>query len=154
VRRPWALALMMAAAPLAAAVAPNLDHGLALQGYDPVAYVDEAQALTGSAQCTAAYRGATYRFASPGHREAFLKAPAKYEPAYGGWCAYAMSQGKRVEVDPHHFKVVDGRLMLFFYAFYNDTLKKWDAQQARLLPVADAAWARLNAADPGPPGQK
>jgi YHS domain-containing protein len=129
---------------LAAAVAPNLDHGLALQGYDPVAYMDEGRALTGSAQISAQANGATYRFASAAHCAAFKKSPARYQPAYGGWCAYAMSRGELVEVDPTNFKVVDGRLMLFYRSFFVDTLKKWNAQEASLLKQADGSWQRLN----------
>jgi YHS domain-containing protein len=140
------LAALMLAGSLPAAVAPNLDHGLALQGYDPVAYVDEGKALTGSAQITLQADGATYRFATAAHCAAFKKAPAKYEPAYGGWCAYAMSRGELVEVDPTNFKVVDGRLMLFFKSFFVDTLKRWNVKEAPLLKQADASWLRLNSA--------
>jgi YHS domain-containing protein len=144
-------AALALAAGLPARVAPNLDHGLALQGYDPVAYVDEGRALTGSAQISAQAGGATYRFASAAHCAAFKRAPGRYEPAYGGWCAYAMSRGELVEVDPTNFKVVNGRLMLFFKSFFVDTLKKWNAQQDLLLKAADASWKRLDEGGAGGP---
>ena len=61
------------------------------------------------------YNGTTYRFISQQNREEFAKNPARYEPQYGGWCAYAMGkQGEKVEVDPETFKILDGKLFLFY----------------------------------------
>ena len=127
-----------------AAVKPCLVDGVALQGYDAVAYVDETRAVEGSATITASADGAIYRFINPAHCAAFKKNPARYQPAYGGWCAYAMSRGEQVEVDPKHFKLVDGKLLLFYYSLWADTLKKWNADQANLKPAADAWWKKLN----------
>ena len=69
--------------------AVNVDaSGLALRGYDPVAYFTVGQAMVGDPRFTAKLDGATYRFASAANREAFLKNPAKYVPAYGGFCIW------------------------------------------------------------------
>jgi YHS domain-containing protein len=127
-----------------ATVKPYLVHGVALQGYDAVAYVDETQAVEGSATITATVDGAVYQFANTIHCATFKKNPARYIPAYGGWCAYAMSRGEQVEVDPKHFKLVDGKLLLFYYSLWADTLKKWNADEATLKPAADSWWKKLN----------
>jgi YHS domain-containing protein len=131
-------------APLGAAVAPNLDKGLALQGYDPVCYVDESRAAQGSDRFSLQRGAATYWFASAEHLAAFKKNPARYELAYGGWCAYAMSRGELVDVDPRNFKVVHGKVLLFYRSIFVDTLKKWNDREAELLPQAEAAWTKLN----------
>lgn len=81
--------------------------GLALQGYDPVAYFPEGggEPKPGKAGLTVTRHGVTYRFASEAHRELFLENPARYEPAFGGWCAYAMAEGDKVEIDPTSFLI-------------------------------------------------
>lgn len=91
----------------------NLDKsGLAIQGYDPVAFFTENKPVKGRMEFQSAYHGATYYFASADDKARFDKEPAKYEPAYGGFCAYGVSRNKLVEVDPAAFQIVDGRLML------------------------------------------
>ena len=80
----------------------NLDNGIAVHGYDPVAYFAEGKAVKGKKELGAvAYGGATYYFSSSANKDAFKKSPAAYEPRYGGWCAYAMgSEGSKVNIDP------------------------------------------------------
>ena len=98
-------------------------HHLALEGYDPVAYFREHEAREGKSEITAEYEGVTYRFATPENKEIFLSGPSAYKPQYGGWCAYAMgAKGEKVEVDPETFKIVDGKLYLFYNKFFNNTL--------------------------------
>lgn len=86
--------------------------GLAIQGYDPVAYFTDGKAVAGNFQITAEHDGATYRFATEAHRDQFKKAPQKYLPQYGGYCAYGVSLGKKFPADPNTFKVVEGKLYL------------------------------------------
>lgn len=121
----------------------NLEKGLAIQGYDPVAYLDEGKATAGDAKIVSRYRGATYRFATAIHRERFNADPEKYIPAYGGWCATAMAEGKKVEINPRSFKVVNGRTLLFYKATWGDALKDWNKDEAGLKPRADAAWEKV-----------
>ena len=91
----------------------NLDeHGLALDGYDPVAYFDTGKATLGVETITASYDGAQYRFASDAHRKLFLGDPKKYLPEFGGFCAVGTSFGEKVDVDPLTGKVVEGKLYL------------------------------------------
>lgn len=135
---------LLLAGQASAAVKPNLDHGLALQGFDAVSYVDEQKAQPGKPEIQAEHQGAQYRFVSEAHRQAFLKQPARYLPAYGGWCAYAMAQGEEVQVDPTRFLIQDGKLLLFYNGFWGDTLKKWQKEPKGLLAQADAWWKKLN----------
>lgn len=125
----------------------NLEKGLALKGYDPVAYFAEGggKPAKGKASLEAEHRGVKYRFANEANRDRFLASPGRFEPAYGGWCAYAMSGGDKVEVDPRSFLVDDSQLLVFYKGFLNDTRKKWQKQgSAKLRPKADANWQRLS----------
>ena len=89
----------------------NLDGGLALAGYDAVAYVNQSKALKGNKNFAITHEGVTYYFATDANKEEFRKSPSRFEPAYGGWCAYAMgSNGEKVSVDPKTFKIVNGKL--------------------------------------------
>jgi YHS domain-containing protein len=90
------------------------------------------------------YEGVTYYFASPENKEEFKKNPAKYEPQYGGWCAFAMGKdGTKVEVDPGTFKILNGKLFLFYNQFFNNTLKSWNKDEANLHQHADANWQKF-----------
>jgi thioredoxin-dependent peroxiredoxin len=122
-------------------VGPNK---LALQGYDPVSYFTKNVAVKGSPAVKTNYRGVTYQFASPENKKAFTDNPDKYLPTYGGWCATAMAKGEKVEIDPANFKVTDGRLYLFFKAFYGNALKDWNKDEANLMTKADANWKKIS----------
>jgi YHS domain-containing protein len=146
-----AIALLTLAAPAAraddkphAAAAPHNvgKDRLALQGYDPVAYFD-GQPAKGKPELTAEREGVVYRFASPENRARFQQSPAKYAPAYGGWCATAMAQGKKVEVDPKSFKVTDGRLFLFYKSIVHDARQDWTKDESAMRRRADGEWKRL-----------
>ena len=120
-------------------------RGLALEGYDPVAYFEAGggKPTKGKQSITADHGGATYRFAKETHRDLFLADPESYLPDFGGWCAYAMAEGKKVEVDPKRFEVHEGRLFLFYRDWFTDTLKPWQKDRDVLLPRADAAWVKI-----------
>jgi len=91
----------------------NVDKSnLAIQGYDPVAYFTDNKPVKGKAEFNSTYSGALYYFASAEHKAEFDKDPAKYEPAFGGYCAYGVSKNKLVEIDPEVFQIMDGRLLL------------------------------------------
>jgi peroxiredoxin Q/BCP len=117
---------------------------LALAGHDPVAYFTQGKAVKGAAEINSAYRGVTYRFASEQNRALFAAAPEKYLPTYGGWCATAMAKGEKVEIDPTNFKVTDGRLFLFFKAFYANALNDWKKNEPALTAKADANWKKIS----------
>jgi peptide methionine sulfoxide reductase msrA/msrB len=124
---------------------------LAIQGFDPVAYFPEGgnAATQGDPSITTDYGGVVYRFVSTAHRETFLANPARYEPAHGGWCSYAMLEGDKVQVDPKSFLVKDGRLFLFYKGFLGDTRAKWlKADPASEAKTADAMWRKISGESP------
>lgn len=122
----------------------NLENKVAIQGYDPVGYFNQGKAIKGKKEISASYQGVIYKFSSGENKDAFLKNPSKYEPQYGGWCAYAMgSAGEKVEINPETFKIVDGKLYLFYNAFFNNTLKTWNKEETKLKSQADTNWKNI-----------
>ncbi len=122
----------------------NLEKGVAIQGYDPVAYFTQNKAVKGNKQFTVFVEGVTYYFSSAEHKALFLKEYTKYEPQYGGWCAYAMgASNDKVEIDPGTFKVVNGKLFLFYHSWVNNTLNKWNKDETNLKAKADKNWAAI-----------
>lgn len=120
---------------------------LGAQGYDPVAYFPEGDPdgkgtpTKGDKKISHTYNGVTYRFASTRNRELFRKDPLKYEPAYGGWCAYAIAKDTYTEPNPKRFTIQNGRLLLFYDGFFGDTYKDWfEEGPQKLEPLADAFW--------------
>jgi YHS domain-containing protein len=135
-----ALLLSLAAAAHAAGE-NNVDtSGLALKGYDPVAYFTEKKPLQGKPELTAAHEGATYRFASAANRDAFMAAPAEYAPQYGGYCAWAVSQGYTAKGDPKAWSIVDGKLYLNYNA---DVYKTWQKDASGNIVKADKNWPKV-----------
>ena len=122
----------------------NLEKKIALQGYDPVAYFKQGKAIQGKATFVATYEGVNYQFSSQANKELFIKTPALFEPQYGGWCAYAMgSSGEKVEINPETFKIIDTKLYLFYNAFFNNTLKNWNKNEANLKTKAEVNWKKF-----------
>ena len=117
---------------------------VALAGYDPVGYLMQSKALKGRRQISAQHGGVTYYFVSDENKKLFIETPEKYLPAYGGWCATAMAKGEKVEIDPTNFKVTNGRLFLFFKAFYANALKDWNKDETSLTAKADANWKKIS----------
>ncbi|MFM9951431.1 MAG: YHS domain-containing (seleno)protein [Saprospiraceae bacterium] len=122
----------------------NLNKGIAIQGYDPVAYFTQHKAVEGSKNIIEIVEGITYWFSSVANKDLFLKDYKKYEPQFGGWCAYAMGySGKKVEVDPETFKIVDGKLYLFYHTRANNTLTTWNNDENNLKAKADKNWQKI-----------
>lgn len=122
----------------------NLEDGVAIQGYDPVSYLNSNKAEKGNPKITVSHQGVVYHFTSQPHKEIFLKQPSRYEPQYGGWCAYAMGNaGEKVDIDPETFKIVDGKLYLFYNAYFNNTLNSWNKDEKNLKLKADRNWAAI-----------
>lgn len=127
-------------------------EGLALQGYDPLSYFDAGGPKVGSKDYTHTFRGVTYRFVSKENRDKFAAEPLKWEPPYGGWCAFAVIDGDKVEIDPANFEVIEGKVYLFYKGFWGDARAKWDAlvkaeTAAKIIEKADAGWRKLEAKD-------
>ena len=137
---PRALIALLAclAATAYAAGESNVDaSGLALKGYDPVAYFTEQQPVRGKAEFTASHEGAIYRFASAANRDAFAAAPAKYVPQYGGYCAYGTASGYKAPIEPDAWTIVDGKL----YLNYNQSVRsRWSGDIPGYVRKADQEW--------------
>lgn len=119
----------------------NLENKLAIQGYDPVAYFKINKALPGKKEISTKYKSVIYYFSSKENLELFSKNPSNYEPQYGGWCAYAMgNSGEKVEINPETFKIIDGKLYLFYNAYFTNTLKSWNKNEKSLKNKADNNW--------------
>jgi YHS domain-containing protein len=133
-----ALAALSTAAPAKELL--NLENGVAVQGYDPVAFFSDHRPVKGSPQFQSQYRGAKYYFASAEHKTTFDKEPGKYEPQFGGFCAYGVSRGKTVPVKIETWEVLNGRLLLQYDL---DVKSKFDADPQGTLKKADENWPGL-----------
>jgi YHS domain-containing protein len=120
----------------------NLKNGVALSGYDPVSYF-KGGPVKGKESLSYLYKGILYHFGSQANLEAFKASPERYEPSYGGWCAYAMgATGEKVSINPETFKIIDDKLYLFYNQFFTNTLTSWNKDEASLHKKADAQWNR------------
>ena len=118
--------------------AVNTADGVALKGYDAVAYFITGAPTRGLAEYTHRWKGVTYRFASAENRERFNADPEKYLPQYGGYCAYAMSINRIADIDPSRWAIVDGKLYL-----NNNRLSQalWSVNKAGRIAAGDRNWA-------------
>jgi YHS domain-containing protein len=124
----------------------NIDgKGVAIHGYDPVAYFTEGKALKGSPKHSHKAAGATYHFKSAKHREQFAKNPAKYTPQFGGYCAMGTAMGKKLDVDPEAWRIVDGKLYL---NLNKDVQTKWLSDLPGHLKQANEKWPDIRDKDP------
>lgn len=122
----------------------NLEDGVAVKGYDVVSYFVEGKSQEGKASISAKYLGVIYRFATKQHRDLFIKNPQKYMPQYGGWCAYAIgAKNEKVTMNPENYKIVDGKLYLFYKNFFTDTLDDWNEDEENLKKKADKNWSEV-----------
>ena len=132
---------LLAAAPAAAGKINKSLLGVAIEGTDPVAYFTESKAVEGDSDFEHEWMGATWRFASAANRDAFAADPERYAPQYGGYCAYAVSQGATAGIDPEAWKIVDGKL----YLNLNKKIQeRWEKDQARYIELANAKWPGLS----------
>ena len=115
-------------------------RGTAIDGTDPVAYFKESRPVAGSSDFTHDWNGATWRFSSAENRDLFVANPEKYAPQYGGYCAWAVSQGYTASTDPEAWDIVDGKL----YLNYNkDVQAKWQTDRPGHIKSADANWPKV-----------
>jgi YHS domain-containing protein len=135
-----ALAPLTVAGPALADKAPiwtSFGSNVAISGYDPVAYFTLGRPTQGTAAFKATYQGAEFRFANAANRASFLANPARYAPQFGGYCAWAVSQGYTAGIDPNAWAIVDGKL----YLNYNRTIQsRWQADRANLIAAGNRNW--------------
>ena len=131
-----AAAMLLACAPAIAGDYFEKD-GVAIRGYDPVAYFTQSKPVRGSPAHKAEFRGSTFHFASQANRDAFAADPAKYAPQYNGYCAFGVAGGYKAAIDPAAFTVVDNKL----YLNYNAAVQKqWRADVPGFVAKADRSW--------------
>lgn len=138
-----ATASLTLAAPAAAEKAPvytGLFSDIAVGGHDPVAYFTEGMPVKGKAKFSTEYKSATFRFATAENLALFEENPEKYAPQYGGYCAWAVAEGKTAKGDPEYWKIVDGKL----YLNYNKKIQeRWEQDQASYIVKADTNWPEV-----------
>ena len=124
--------------PAAAAEPPvYATNGIAINGYDPVAYFTDGKAVEGSAEFTSEWDGATLQFASAANKDLFDSDPEAYAPKYGGYCAYAVSKGYTASTDPDAWSIYEGRL----YLNYSKSVRAlWSVNKKGHVRSADANW--------------
>lgn len=121
----------------------NIRKNIALEGYDAVSYFDK-KPVEGNEKFTFSFKGVTYLFHSQINLNKFKASPEKYEAAYGGWCAYAMGEtGEQVKIDPETYKILDGKLYLFYNFWSNNTLDGWNENEKNLKVKADQNWKKI-----------
>jgi YHS domain-containing protein len=119
----------------------NLDaSGIAIQGYDPVAFFTDSKPVKGDVRFVSKRDGAIYLFASKEHKELFNTEPTKYEPVFGGYCAYGVSRDRHVEIDVDAFQIVNGKLLLQYSKGVRDDFNK---DTKGNLAKANANWPGL-----------
>ena len=115
--------------------------GVAINGYDPVAYFTQSKPVKGSSAFVFSWMNSTWWFASAEDRDEFSRNPTKYAPQYGGYCAYGVSQGHAVTIDPEAWAVIDGKL----YLNYSKGVKKtWSEAIPKHLEEANRNWPGLH----------
>jgi pentapeptide MXKDX repeat protein len=119
----------------------NLDKsGVALHGYDPVAYFIAGTPEAGKSDFTSTHEGATYHFASAASRDAFAASPERYAPQFGGYCAMGVALGKKLDIDPAAWRIVDGKL----YLNVNKQVQRdWQKDIPGNIQKAVANWPRI-----------
>lgn len=133
----------VAAQPAVAKTAPvytSLFNNVAVSGYDPVAYFTMGKPVKGSASHKLTYKGAEFRFASAENMARFRANPAAFAPQYGGYCAWAVSQGYTASGDPLVWKIVGGKLYLNYNREVGD---RWSKNIAGFIKAGDANWPKL-----------
>jgi len=111
--------------------------GLAIRGYDPVAYFKDNKPTAGSEKFTALHKGSLFRFSSAANRDAFAANPDRYSPQYGGFCAYAAALGNKAAIDPAAFTIVNNKLYLNFNKATEDL---WRKDIPGYIAKADKNW--------------
>lgn len=115
----------------------NTESGVAIQGYDPVAYFENSKAIKGNKEITATFQDATYYFSTENNKTLFLKNPTQYMPQFGDYCAYGMSEGYEAPIKPEAYTIVDNKL----YLNYNLKVKEtWLKDQANRIQKANENW--------------
>lgn len=130
------VALFLMIAPSLAQAKSTMDSTVGVQGYDLVSY-HSGKPLPGNGNHVVTYKGTNYLFSSAANKASFEKSPAKYLPAYGGWCAFGVGVGKKFIADPNVWEIVDGKLYL---NLDNKVKNLWSKDIPGNISKADKQW--------------
>ena len=127
------------------------ENRMALQGYDVVSYFTDNKAMPGKSAYTVTYHGVKYQFSTEEHLRMFRQEPEKYVPRYGGWCAFGLGMDPetygyprgKYSIDPETFKILDGRLYLFYNQDGFNALEHWNKDESHIRAEADGFWKKL-----------
>ncbi len=133
----WVFLMLMVGAAHAAKDPVFSTRAGAIRGYDPVAYFTTGKPVKGQRAYTTSYQGADWYFASAENRDTFIAMPEKYAPQYGGYCAWAVSQGYTASIDPDAWSIVDDKLYL---NYSQGVQRKWSKDIPGNIRSANANW--------------
>lgn len=134
-------AFLLSANLFAQTIAYNSTNGIAIKGYDPVAYFSEQKATEGKKEFTYEWSGTQWLFSTQANLDAFKADPQKYAPQYGGFCAYGVSENHKSPTDPNAWTVKDGKL----YLNYSLKVKElWSKDIPTRIQKANGFWPSLN----------
>lgn len=119
--------------------------GLAVRGYDTVAYFAEQSAVQGNPTYEYVWNGAKWLFSTPENLEKFKQNPEAYAPQFGGYCSYAVSDGYTADGDPQAWKIVDGKL---FLNYNQKTREAWEKEQDQLIKQGEQNWLEFQKKKP------
>ena len=128
-------------APQASAAAKTYtEGGVAIDGTDTVAYFTQGKPVPGKREFSQDWNGATWLFSTAENRDTFAASPAKYAPQYGGYCAYAVSEGYTASTVPEAWKIVDGKLYLNYSTGVQRT---WEKNYSERIVDGDKNWPKI-----------
>lgn len=121
----------------------NTVNFVAMREFDPVSYF-QGKPQKGSSKYEYNHKGIFYYFVNEANRDEFKKAPGKYEPAYGGWCAYTLAhKGERIKTLPTAYKIINGKIHLFYNFNSDNRLMKWnEGDEKKLRADAEKNWVK------------
>lgn len=112
-------------------------NGVAIDGFDPVAYFTEKKPTKGNQSFSSQYKESTFHFSNAANRDMFAANPEKFAPQYDGFCAYGVSQGAKVKIEGDLWAVVDGKL----YLNYDEGVQAtWVKDIPGYIKTADKKW--------------
>jgi YHS domain-containing protein len=136
----WCTHIGLAQQSTKAPVFTEFSSKVALDGYDPVAYFKGGKPVRGVAQHALQWNGATWHFSSADNKTAFEANPAGFAPQYGGYCAWAVSEGYTAKGDPNVWRIVDGKL----YVNYNTSVQRnWEKDIPGHITKGDRNWPKV-----------
>ncbi len=115
-------------------------EGLAINGYDPVAFFSDGTPVKGTAQYRYQWKDATWSFASQAHLDSFKRSPNRYAPQYGGYCAYGIADGHKAPTEAATWTIENGKL---YFNYNNEVKQLWNKNRSNFITTADKNWQQV-----------